>query len=361
MEGSSRRRLPETQAKVQKRTEAQRDFRAGQADRRKGGEEEPVIEFPEYDLRRAATARDPLAVAEGYKLQILLRLAIVLGVLRCPMCLQCNEGAFGCQDCFGNNMRPMGGVIGGMCGLGVGTEHQGSGTPHLHAEGHVVSAYQYGTLQDIADQIGSGSLSVAALKQVQAWLHREDALHNEMADEFLPRVEQEWRERFAAREHHGLFLTPAFLEEDAFAEKPRTISTARCRETLQYIQKDCERYKDAYLRHAQFVFRRVQHHVHRKNKRAFESLHAEVEEAVPNSQTRFPEDKALDGATAGRMSMPCQEVGTKSFRTQKRFRQHLGQEGPRVAERCASRVCSCLRVELSHHARLACTCVAGDP
>ena len=36
-----------------------------------------VMEFPEYDLRRAATASDPLAVVEGYKVQILLRLSLI--------------------------------------------------------------------------------------------------------------------------------------------------------------------------------------------------------------------------------------------------------------------------------------------
>ena len=39
------------------------------------------IPFPEYDLRRAATARDPLAVVEGYKVEVLLRLAGVLGLV----------------------------------------------------------------------------------------------------------------------------------------------------------------------------------------------------------------------------------------------------------------------------------------
>ena len=55
--------------------------------RREQEEQETVtVELPEYDLRRAATARDPLAVVEGYKIEILLRLAILLGVRMCPNC-----------------------------------------------------------------------------------------------------------------------------------------------------------------------------------------------------------------------------------------------------------------------------------
>ena len=38
------------------------------------------IDLPEYDLRRAATARDPHATVEGYRVEIYLRLAAILGV-----------------------------------------------------------------------------------------------------------------------------------------------------------------------------------------------------------------------------------------------------------------------------------------
>ena len=55
-------------------------------------------------------------------------------------------------------MRPMGGVIGGMGALGSGIEHQQDGTPHLHAEGHVVCAYQFDTLNDIAAKIQKATL-----------------------------------------------------------------------------------------------------------------------------------------------------------------------------------------------------------
>ena len=107
------------------------------------------FELPEYDLRRAATARDPLAVVEGYRVEIYLRLAAVLGVRMCPLCPRCNAYGNGCQDRLGSNMRPTGGCIGGMTALGGSTAYQGSGTPHLHAEGHVVCAYQFDTMQEI--------------------------------------------------------------------------------------------------------------------------------------------------------------------------------------------------------------------
>ena len=129
------------------------------------------INLPEYDLRRAATCRDPLAVVEAYRVQILLRLAAVLGVRMCPNCPRCNEGSFGCQDRFGSSMRPMGGVLGGLNAFGGGTEHQDAGTPHFHGQGHVVSIYQFGTLDEIASQIRAGTLRSDDLKEYQAWYH----------------------------------------------------------------------------------------------------------------------------------------------------------------------------------------------
>ena len=50
-------------------------------------------------------------------------------------------------------MRPMGGVNGGMNAMGGGNEHQLFGTPHFHAQGHVVSVYQYCTMEEIAETL----------------------------------------------------------------------------------------------------------------------------------------------------------------------------------------------------------------
>jgi len=106
-------------------------------------------ELPEYDLRRVTTAKDPLAVIEGFWLEIRVRLATVLGLRMCPLCPHCNVNGRGCQDKFGCNMRPGGGVLGGSVAIGAGVEHQGYGTPHLHGQVHVASIYQFGTLREV--------------------------------------------------------------------------------------------------------------------------------------------------------------------------------------------------------------------
>ena len=155
----------------------------------KEGDADVSIELPEYDLRRLASARDPLAVVEGFRIHVFLRLAAVLGLRVCPQCPRCNAFRMGCQDKFGSNMRPMGGVLGGIVALGGAVEHQGVGTPHFHCEAHIVCAYQYGTLEDIASKIRSGMLDPDAVKRYQSWLHAEDVLDKEEYDKLRPHVD----------------------------------------------------------------------------------------------------------------------------------------------------------------------------
>ena len=73
----------------------------------------------------------------------------------------------------------MGGALGGMCAFGGACEHQKMSTPHFHAQGHIVCAYQYGTLQDIADKLEAQSFTVDDLKQYQSWMHREEVIDEE--------------------------------------------------------------------------------------------------------------------------------------------------------------------------------------
>ena len=160
----------------------------GQQAHANGDGDSVEIEFPEYDLRRLTSARDPLAVVNAYKINIVLRLATVFGVRMCPRCPRCNDGVLGCQDKFGNNLRPVGGVAGAMPAFGGATEHQGFGTPHFHGEGHIACAHQFGTLQDIADKIRAGDMSAQGVKGHLSWLRAEDIMHDPACSEFRQRA-----------------------------------------------------------------------------------------------------------------------------------------------------------------------------
>ena len=240
-------------------------------------EETSDIPLPDYDLRRAAACRDPLAVVEGYKVEIYLRLASVLGVRMCPDCPRCNVFGKGCQDRFGSNMRPTGGVLGGMHAFGGSTEYQGMGTPHFHGEGHIVCAYQYDTIQEIEGKFRAKKLTVDAWKRYNSWLHHEDVFEPAQHASFTQNVEQEFYDRFRRAEHDGLSHVPRYLAEDALQQsRSGTLTVASSITAAQRValQEDADTFLLNYKRDLQFVFSRVQHHVHKRTAQGFVPLKA---------------------------------------------------------------------------------------
>ena len=95
---------------------------------RKDSEE---TDLPDHEFRRICGARDPLAVIDAYTVNIRIRLARLLGLRMCPWCPRCNTRAHPCQDRFGSNMMPMGGVLGAAMAFGSATEFQTASDPHV--------------------------------------------------------------------------------------------------------------------------------------------------------------------------------------------------------------------------------------
>ena len=208
--------------------------------------------------------------------QIMLRLATVLGVRMCPNCPRCNHCGFGCQDRFGSNMRPMGGVLGGMTAFGGATEYQGHGTPHFHAEGHVVCAYQYDTMEEITAKFRAQKITLEQWKAYGTWLHYEDDFVHEEATNFEDRVYDEFFDRFQKPEHNGLAATPEYLMTDADTQhqiecRP-TVSDARSADALAALEADGSKFKKEYFHDLQYIFSRVQHHVHKKTPQGCEII-----------------------------------------------------------------------------------------
>ena len=249
-------------------------------------------------------ARDPLAVIDGYMVEIRLRLPLALGVRMCPLCPRCNETMKPCQDKFGSNMMPLGGILGGCPALGAGTEHQGVGTPHIHGNAHVACIYQYSTLQEIADRIVEKALDPVLVQNYQAWMHKEDPLVPSQHDAFAERVEEEFQHRFAGREHDAMCSTPDYMAED------KTLTMwATGGPTLQQALEEGGVFKKAYLEDAQFIFSRVQHHVHKKTKKGYVPLKACLSKRCKKGTCKadFPKDKML----TDRMVVVCRGVARK--------------------------------------------------
>lgn len=282
--------------------------------RRMAGRQAPKLErdqaevdLPPYELRRVIAARDPMSVVDAYNLQ-LRRLAFILGLRMCPHCPACNE-SFGenrrpCQDKFGSNMKPLGGVLGGIPAFSLGNEHQGNGTPHGHLQAHVVCAYQYGTLQEIADRIRRKVMEPEAVQRYQAWLHKEDPPAPTLHKEFQEKIYTEWRSRFSDPRHDGMSTIPEYLS----APSPGTLwndkrlgAAEAAREGLEWLHE--------YLADAQFIFSRCQHHVHEKTKSGFQPLRACLGSRTKKSVCKhhFPKEKLL----SEKMQVVCRGVARK--------------------------------------------------
>ena len=318
------------------------------------------IDLPEYDLRKLATARDPLAVIEGFRVEIYLRLAAVLGVRMCPECPRCNDSGFGCQDRFGSNMRAMGGVMGGMDTLGGATEHQGNGTPHLHAEGHVVCAYQYDTMLEIAEKFRQEKITLSAWKKYNGWLHCEEVIDEEAHEAFQPRVDKEFSTRFSAREHDGMSTAPEYLVKDATFSYDSTVSTASSEQQKAELQQDGARWIQEYSSDAQYIFNRVQHHCHQKTSTGYVPFKACRVKGKAKAKARkslvcksgFPKKKLMVQTPLLVCRGLAKKYGLRVSGRRRCFRQHDREAAMPVAERYASCFRCFVSLQHSHVAEL---------
>ena len=67
---------------------------------------------PSHAERRAILARDPLAAVDGFRILVSLTYEHLFGMRVCPFCPDCNNGEHGvpCQELFGSNASPEGGL-----------------------------------------------------------------------------------------------------------------------------------------------------------------------------------------------------------------------------------------------------------
>ena len=104
------------------------------------------------------------------------------------------------------------------------------------------------------------------MKAYQEWYHVERVLDEREHDDYEAQTGEEFFEGFKAASNAPLSQTPAFLDEDAHDERTE-ISFKKVLQNQSLIldwEAEGEAFTSQYLRAVQFVFNRVQHHVHRK-------------------------------------------------------------------------------------------------
>ena len=114
-------------------------------------EDEFEVDIPGYDLRRILLARDPLAAANAFFVQIRTVLATVLGLRMCPFCPHCASSSRPCQDAFGSVAELMGGLAGRADAMFGAVECQKTTSAlHYHFFLFVQRLHQFASMKEIA-------------------------------------------------------------------------------------------------------------------------------------------------------------------------------------------------------------------
>ena len=253
--------------------------------------EDADVDLPAYKFRRVMVARDPMAVVDAFSVHVRLRLARLFGMRSCPNCPRCNRrgSMYPCQNRFGSVMRVTGGIMGASCAYGSAMEHQGVGTPHIHGQVHVCSAYQYKLLPEIAKLVENNLLSPESVMEFNTWIHREEPPDEKVHEEMLSSVEASWHTRFAEVEHDDMSQIPSYLAED-------TAGNMWCDKSITRIAADQEgeAFVKKYKEDAQRIFSRVQHHFHENTKNGYIPLRAcTSSRSKKRCKHDFPFDKRI--------------------------------------------------------------------
>jgi len=102
-------------------------------------------------------------------------------------------------------------------------------------------------------------------------------LHKDPHAAFETRVDAEFSTRYASREHDGLSVAPAYLMRDADNDQaPRndsgeilTVSSSMSDAQRLQLHEDGQQFVSDYMKDAQYVFSRVQHHCHQKTSKGY--------------------------------------------------------------------------------------------
>ena len=281
-------------------------------------------------------ARDPMAVMDAFSLHIRLRLPRLFGQRACLDCPRCNnrECRFPCQNRFGSVMRATGGFLGGSPAYGSAVEHQGSGTPHVHGEIHLCCVHQYMMLTEIRDLVERDLLDPQSIMDFNSWLHCEEPPDLDTYEQLLPRVDEMFHTRFAGKEHDDMSQMPKYLAQD-------TASTMWMDKSISREQARVEgsSFKQKYLRDAQRIFSRVQHHFHERTKTGYKPLAACLQSIQEEVQTRLSNGQAHQLEKACHMSWKRQDI----WCSYKRQTQPTGTDIRQTCVSLAERCCDCSR------------------
>ena len=111
-------------------------------------------------------------------------------------------------------------------------------------------------------------------------------LDQEQYDADCDTVEQDWRARFADSKHDALSTTPGYLADDL---APTMWANTEVSETA--ARAEGKKYTEVYFKDAQFVYSRVQHHVHAKTQKGYVPLGPCMRKGTKKPKCGFPKTR----------------------------------------------------------------------
>ena len=223
--------------------------------------EKVFAKIPSWSERRKVLAQDPMASVDGFRILVDATLRHLFGVRTCPDCPRCNEGDTPCQDLFGSNAVPGGGIFGRVDAYFVSIEAQKSiGSLHAHCQVFIQCLHQHTPLQEVFEiirddvndrgkQVMKEYLEYKERVCRQVYSERMDA---DVIDKNLDEAEKSWPE---FKTEGGLLCRPTF--------QTRTLNKAA---TQMEARQDADVWETNYLhKDVQYLQERKQHHVHLKD------------------------------------------------------------------------------------------------
>ena len=151
------------------------------------------FEVPGYDLRRIMQAQDPLSAAMAFSVQVRGVLAPLFGIRMCPDCPHCVESENPCQDAFGSNAEPVGGMGGRSDALAGAVECQKmSGSLHFHFWNFVQRVHQHKSMESIAKLLEERFITAEDMKRFCATLCCEAYPDESAVAKQIEEVERRW-------------------------------------------------------------------------------------------------------------------------------------------------------------------------
>ena len=105
---------------------------------------------------------------------------------------------------LGTNTLPMGGIAGLAATFGGATGFQKKTTPHFHGHVHLIDAYQYQTLADIAEAIEKAWLDPTTVTRFSEWIHVEVPPNVEQYEKDSDTVRAAWSQRYEDGTHDAM-------------------------------------------------------------------------------------------------------------------------------------------------------------